>query len=125
MTTLRTALELYLNMRQGFGYKYQHRARRLADFVMFMEQHEATTVTARLAVSWATLPVDGHASWALRLTDVRGFTRHLAITVPETEVPPAGIFPPLKHAKSYIYSDAEIDALLLAAIALPPANGRR
>jgi len=54
MTTLRSALEEYLNMRQGFGYKYQHQARRLADFVTFMEQHEAATITTRLAVSWAT-----------------------------------------------------------------------
>jgi integrase len=125
MTTLRLALEQYLNMRQGFGYKYQHQARRLADFITFMEQHEAATITTRLAVSWATLPVDRHASWALRLTDVRGFARHLAITNPETEVPPAGMFPPLKRAKPYIYSDAEIDALLTAALALPPAHGLR
>ena len=37
MTDLRSALERYLNMRQGLGYKYQHQARRLADFVSFME----------------------------------------------------------------------------------------
>ena len=61
----------------------------------------------------------------LRLTDVRCFARHVANIDPETEVPPAGILPPLKRAKPYVYSDAEIDALLAAALALPPANGLR
>ena len=125
MTGLRTALERYLSMRKGFGYKYQHQARRLADFVSFMEERRATTITTKLAVAWATLPPDRHASWALRLTDVRGFARHVANIDLETEVPPVGILPPLKRAKPYVYSDAEINALLAAALALPPANGLR
>ena len=125
MTGLRFALERYLNMRQGFGYKYQHQARRLADFVSFMEKRRAATITTKLAVTWATLPPDRHASWALRLTDVRGFARHVANIDPKTEVPPAGILPRLKRAKPYVYSDAEINALLSAALALPPAKGLR
>ena len=125
MTGLRSALERYLSMRQGLGYKYQHQARRLADFVSFMEKRKATTITTKLAVAWATLPPDRHASWALRLTDVRGFARHVANIDPKTEVPPAGILPGLKRAKPYVYSDAEIDALLAAALALPPADGLR
>jgi integrase len=40
-------------------------------------------------------------------------------------VPPAGILPRLKRAKPYVYSDAEINALLAAALALPPAGGLR
>jgi hypothetical protein len=105
MTGLRSALERYLSMRQLLGYKYQHQARRLADFVSFMEKRKATTITTKLAVAWATLPSDRHASWALRLTDVRCFARHVANIDPETEVPPAGILPPLKRAKPYVYSD--------------------
>ena len=125
MTGLRSALERYLSMRQGLGYKYQHQARRLADFVSFMEKRKATIITIKLAVAWATLPPDRRASWALRLTDVRGFARHVANIDLETEVPPAGILPPLKRAKPYVYRDAEIKALLAAALALPPANGMR
>ena len=125
MTALRSALERYLSMRQGLGYKYQHQARRLADFVSFMEKRKATTITTKLAVTWATLPPDRHASWALRLTDVRGFARHVANIDPETEVPPVGILPPLKRAKPYVYSDAEIETVLKAALALPPATGLR
>jgi len=112
-------------MRKGLGYKYQHQTRRLADFISFMEKRKATTITTKLAMEWATLPTDRHASWALRLTDVRGFARHIVNIDPKTEVPPVGILPAPKRAKPYVYSDAEIDALLAAALSLPPADGLR
>jgi integrase len=125
MTNLRSALERYLTMCKGLGYRYEHQTRRLADFVVFMEKRRATTITTKLAMEWATLPPDRHASWAIRLTDVRGFARHVANFDPRTEVPPVGILPGWKRAKPYVYSDAEIDALLTAALALPPKDGLR
>lgn len=125
MIALRSALEQYLSIRQGLGYKYRHQARRLADFVSFMERQGAVTITTKLALAWATLPAERHASWALRLSDVRGFARHVASIDPSTEVPPTGLLPPLKRAKPYVYRDAEIRALLAAALALPPADGLR
>jgi hypothetical protein len=51
MTDLRSALDQYLSMRQGLGYKYQHQARRLVDFVSFMEARQATFITTKLAVA--------------------------------------------------------------------------
>jgi len=48
MTGLRCVLEQYLSIRQGLGYKYQHQARRLAEFVSFMEARHATTITTKL-----------------------------------------------------------------------------
>src|SRR3982074_378217 len=101
MTSLRSALERYLSMRQGLGYKYHHQARRLADFVSFMEKRKATSITTKLAVAWATLPPDRHASWALRLTDVRGFARHVANFDPRTEVAPVRMLPGGKRANAY------------------------
>ena len=41
MTTLRSALEKYLSMRKGLGYKYEQQTRRLASFVTFMEKRKA------------------------------------------------------------------------------------
>jgi hypothetical protein len=79
MTGLRAALERYLTMRQGLGYQ------RVADFISFMETRDATPITTKLAMTWATLPPDRHASWALRLTDVRGFAVSLS------ERPPCGV----------------------------------
>ena len=49
MTDLRSALEKYLSMRKGLGYKYEHQTRRLGDFVAFMEKRKAKTITAKLA----------------------------------------------------------------------------
>jgi integrase len=112
-------------MSKGLGYKYEHQTRRLADFVAFMEKRKARIITTKLAMEWATLPPDRHASWALRLSDVRGFARHVANFDPRTEVSPVGMLPGWKRAKPYVYSDAEIDALLTAALALPPADGLR
>lgn len=125
MSKLRTALEKYLSMRKGLGYKYEHQTRRLNDYVAFMEKRKAKTITTKLALAWATLPPERHASWALRLSDVRGFARHVANLDPKTEVPPVGMLPGLKRAKPYVYSDTEIEALLTAALALPPENGLR
>jgi len=99
-------------MRQGFGYKFQKQARLLTNFVSFMEEQKATTITTKLAVDWATQPPDRHASWVLRLAAVRGFARHVAHIDPATEVPRAGILPRLKRSKPYNYSDAEIANML-------------
>jgi integrase len=125
MTGLRLELERYLSMRQGLGYKYLDQARRLRDFVSFMEARKATTITMKLALAWATLQPCTHVSSAKRLHDVRRFARHVASINPKTEIPPNGIFPQWKRPKPYIYSDGEIDALLVAALALPPTDGLR
>ena len=125
MTTLRSALERYLSMRQGLGCKYRDQAPRLRDFVSFMEMRKAGTITTKLALAWATLPPRSHVSSARRLIDVRGFARHIASIDPKTEVPPTGIFPQWKRPKPYVYSDVEINALLAAALALPPTDGLR
>jgi integrase len=125
MTDLRSALKRYLSIRQGLGYKYRDEARDLSDFVSFMEVRKATTITTKLALAWATLPPRSSVSSARRLTVVRGFARHVASMDPKTEVPPAGLFPRRKRPKPHIYSDAETDALLAAALSLPPADGLR
>lgn len=125
MSGLRSALERYLSMRQGLGCKYRDQAPRLRDFVSFMEMRKAGTITTKLALAWATLPPRSHVSSARRLIDVRGFARHIASIDPKTEVPPTGIFPQWKRPKPYVYSDVEINALLAAALALPPTDGLR
>lgn len=124
MSRLRGALERYIRMRQGLGYKYSSPARRLSDFVGFMEARGAKTITAALAMEWVT-QAGSQPTWAIRLTDVRCFAQHVAHFDPLTEVPPADAVPAARRAKPYIYSDAEIEALLAAALALPPANALR
>jgi hypothetical protein len=50
MTNLRSALDKYLSMRKGLGYKYEHQTRRLTDFVAFMEKRKARIITTKLAM---------------------------------------------------------------------------
>ncbi|MGB3540083.1 MAG: tyrosine-type recombinase/integrase [Mesorhizobium sp.] len=40
-------------------------------------------------------------------------------------MPPTGAIPAVRWAKPYIYNDTEIEALLAAVLALPPANALR
>lgn len=124
MSRFRTALERYVGMRQGLGYKYDGPARRLSDFVTFMDDRGAETITTALAMEWVT-STGLQPSWSIRLSDVRCFAQHLAHFDPLTEVPPRDAVPPVRRAKPYIYTDAEIAALLEAALALPPTNALR
>lgn len=125
MIALRAALCSYVAMRRGFGYKFDHQEQRLTDFVRFMETRHADLITRKLAMEWATQPQGKHATWTLRLTDVRGFARHLQSAEPRTQVPPTGILPRLSRAKPYLYTEKDIAALLGAALQLSPANGLR
>lgn len=125
MSSLRSVLECYINIRRGLGYKYHQPAKRLSDFVTFMEKQGAEVITTKRALAWATLSPDRQPSWSIRLTDVRGFARHVAQFDSRTEVPPVNLLPPPRRAKPYLYSDAEISALLSAALRLPPTQGLR
>ena len=80
------------------------------------------TVTTEHALAWATLPAGASAHWqAIRLSVVRGFTAYLHSLDPSAEVIPAGQFRPgVCRATPYLYSDAEIGALIQAAAALRP-----
>jgi hypothetical protein len=50
MNRLRDALERYITMRRGFGYKMRCQALLLARFVTYMEHQGATIITTKLAL---------------------------------------------------------------------------
>lgn len=125
MISLQQALQAYVAMRRGLGYKFVHQESRLKNFITFMERQDTGVITTRLAIEWATQPPGRRASWALRLTDVRCFARHLRSLEPLTEVPPTGIITYRSRARPYLYTSAEIRTLLAAALALPPAHALR
>jgi integrase/recombinase XerD len=121
MNTLRKSLQEYLRMRRGLGFKLHDAGNALLSFIAFMEQHRAHHITQELALTWAQLPPNvTPAHWAQRLTFVRGFARYCSATDPRTEIPAQGLLPfQPKRAHPYLYSDAEIRALLRAALKLP------
>lgn len=119
MTDLRQALADYLAMRRALGFKLQRVGQLLPDFVTYLEQAGATTITTELALAWATQPTGGAAWWRIRLRAVRGFAKHLHSVDPCTEVPPADLLPaPPSRATPFLYSESDIARLMAAARAL-------
>jgi integrase len=113
---LRTALADYLAVRRSLGFKLTRDGLLLEQFVAYCEQAGADRVTSELALAWVTTPAHASPSWlAMRLTVVRGFTNWLQALDPSTEVPPLGWLPPRRRTNPYLYSDADIAALMAAA----------
>jgi integrase/recombinase XerD len=127
MTSLREAVEDYINLRRSLGFKLRDAAVDLRDFALFLEEKKASYITTKLALEWATRPAHHQPSdWAQRLGFIRGFARYWSASDPRTEIPPLGLLPfRPKRAHPYLYSEQEIQKLLDAAKRLPPAQGLR
>lgn len=119
-TALGQALDDYLGVRRALGFKLAQHETVLRDFVAYMHTAGAATVTAEVAVAWATEPPGRSGRrCAQRLAMVRGFARHLTAIDAATEVPPLGVLPyRCERTAPYLYSDTDIAALLAAARAL-------
>jgi integrase len=122
MNTLREALQEYIDLRRGLGYKMHCAGLLLPRFISFMEEQGAEHISARLALEWAQRPSVQPAEWARRLCFVRGFARHRSATDSRTEIPPIGLLPHRStRARPHLYTEDEIRRLLDAALALPVA----
>jgi integrase len=122
MTDLRHALTDYLTVRRQLGFELKTVGRMLDSYVGFMEQAGAGRITTELTLAWAMLPTGAHPhQWRQRLGMVRGFARYLSTIDPDTEVPPEHLLSAHRpRVAPYIYSPAEIAALVAAAQALTP-----
>ena len=122
MTSLRAALDDYLRIRRRLGFAMPQDGRLLEGFVEFLQRAGAERITAELALEWARMPVAADQSrWGQRLGVARGFARHLATIDPTSEVPSKDLLPGRRsRIAPYIYSEAEIAALMAAARALIP-----
>ena len=116
MSPLRQALADYLAVRRSLGYKLAYPEHLLGQFIAYLEDASAGTVTTAHALGWATLP-GGDAWWhAQRLSMARGFAQYLHTIDPAAEVPPAGLIPArAPRATPYLYSAGDITALIAAA----------
>jgi integrase len=122
MSGLAEAVASYLATRRALGFKLEGAGRLLEQFAAFAEAASADTVTTELALQWATLPAGRSRAWhAGRLGAVRGFARWLHATDPRAQIPPAGLLPGgTWRAVPYLYSEADITALIDAAGRLNP-----
>jgi integrase len=128
VTALREALAGYLQIRRRLGFAMPQDGRLLEGFVGFLEQEGAERITTDLALRWARMPVHAHPHrWRQRLGVARGFARHPATIDPASEVPSKDLLPGHRpRIAPYIYTDAEIAALMAAAGQLgPPLRAAR
>lgn len=121
-------VECYVGLRRALGYTVHSEEKLLKDFVHSLESRNAhAPIRAQMAVDWACAPAPhrGLAGQTSRLKVVRGFLTHVRATVPETEVPGPGILAPIRRPMPYLYSAAEIEALLTEASRLGPKASLR
>ena len=120
-TRLRQALADYLTLRRALGFNLDRAQKLLTQFVGWLEEQDIDTVTIEHAMGWVMLPRDvAPWWWKLRMSTVRGFAIYLHTLDPGVEVPPPGLIRGRSpRATPYLYSDADISALVHAADRLP------
>lgn len=121
MNTLREALQDYLALRRGLGFKMQSAGLLLPRFVAFMEERQAHHITVQLALEWAQQAENVQpAERARRLVFVRGFARYCSAIDALHEVPAPDLLPYRStRAQPYLYTEEEVQRLLDAALKLP------
>lgn len=117
MSDLRRVLEDYLSTREALGYQVGEPGHLLGQFLDHLETSGLDTITTEAAVAWATQPHTAISAWqARRFGLVRGFATYLNTIDPDSEIPAAGLVAGRnRRAVPYLYSDAEIAALMAAA----------
>ncbi len=118
MTDLRQAVDDYLRLRRSLGHQMAEAAYLLPDFVAFLDGRGEQTVTIAAALDWVKTREPGAVTTVSprRITAVRGFARYLSGTDPSTEVPPLGLVPyHRRRGQIFLYSDADISAIMAAA----------
>jgi len=127
-TTTVKLVEEYLAQRRRLGFALQIESGQLLAFARFVDEtgHRGL-LTPELVERWALLPGARPRQFPARRVDViRPFLRHLTAIGLATDAPPRGGLGrsrvrPIHH----IYTDAEIDALLAAALRLAPITALR
>ena len=127
MSALRDFLAEYLAVRRALGTQLREPGVALGHFLELLEHEGSEVITTELAVRWARQPAGVQpATWARRLTAVRRFAAWLSAFDPRTEVPPRGLIAARhRRNKPYIFTDREIDLLMVEAARLPSRKGLR
>ena len=110
------AVERYIATVRAAGRTFRRDARRLADYAAFAQARGENHVSTKTVLEWARRSSSARQRRSLVLL-VRRFALTMAMEDPRHEAPPADILPrvPRVRPKPYIYSAAEIAALLAVA----------
>jgi integrase/recombinase XerD len=124
--TIADAVDAYVALRRGLGYRSVTQERALRAFGRHLDGHQGP-IPLEVTLGWATASSSGDSrNPARRLAMVRGFLRHLHGLDDTTEVPPPGLLGSTgQRTAPHVYSDAEIADLMDAAGQLDPPGGLR
>jgi integrase len=119
MKRLQQAVDDYLALRRGLGFKLPDYGICLHKFLSFLRKNRASHVTSKLAVDYATIQCSHQKPVTQRRTlgIIRGFARYRLGDDPATEIPAVELLrcrP--QRAQPYLYSEDEIRRLLKAAL---------
>jgi integrase/recombinase XerD len=126
MKSLRESLNSYLSMRRGLGFKLKSDGRGLSAFISFLEQQRAEFITTHMALEWCQRGSVQQITKVGRLRFVRAFAQYLKTSDPRTEIPSQDLLRcKRQRPRPYLYTDAEVQKLMAAALDLDSANGLR
>ncbi len=120
-------VEKYLAAKRSLGFNMEHSGSQLLCFARFADGigHRGP-LTLELAVQWATENVKRSLTSARRIDVLRPFARYLSQFSVANEIPPSNLFGPShRRLVPHIYSNKEIQLLLVAASQLPSVSGLR
>jgi len=119
------AIETYLALRRATGFAMLNAEYLLKSFAAFANECGQTHVHTQTAIDWAAR-APSVAQRDARLKAVCRFVRHVRVEDARHELPPANHFGARKTRRlPHIYSAAEIDCLIDAALQLRPKGGLR
>ncbi len=125
--TLTAEVEAYLNDRRHLGFSLNREGLQLLAFARFADaQGVEGHLTEALAIAWAQHGQPKRLTCARRLDIVRRFAQYRLPFDARTEIPATGLFgPSTRRLTPHVYDAREIEALVVAAAALPCAKGLR
>jgi len=119
------AIETYLGLRRATGFAMSNAGYLLKSFAAFVAMRGQSHVHAQTAIDWAALG-PSVAQRDARLKAVCRFVRHVQMEDDRHELPPANHFGARKRRRPpHIYSSAELDRLIEAALQLRPKGALR
>jgi integrase/recombinase XerD len=119
------AIETYLALRRATGFAMLNADYLLRSFAAFATKRGQTHVHTQTAIDWAARG-PSVAQRDARLKAICRFVRHIRVEDARHELPPVNHFGARKTRRSpHIYSTAEINRLIEAALQLRPKGGLR
>lgn len=120
--TMVQQVRTYLEYRRSLGFGLKSSSREVLQFARFVDEsgHQGP-LTTKLILQWVHLPKAASRSHtANRLSTARGFARYLAARDGRTEVPDWRLLPKTYRHRPHLYSERQLQQLLVAAGRMSP-----